>query len=69
MASKAILSPGMPGGQRVHSGGGMAGYTLLFGRELPVCEVPWYSRVVLARSRKHCQEQNDGERQSYENKI
>ena len=69
MASKAILSPGMPRGQRVDSGGGMAGYTLFFGLDLPVGEVAGHSRIVIARGGKQREKQNDGERQSDENKI
>jgi hypothetical protein len=69
MASKAILSLRMPGGQRVDSGGGMAGDTLVFDIDLPVGEVPWHSRIVIARGGKQREEDNDGERQSYEDQI
>jgi hypothetical protein len=69
MASKAILSLRMPGGQRVDSGKGMAGYTLIFGLDLPVGEVAWHSRIVIAGGRKQREKNNDGERQSYEDQI
>ena len=69
VASKAILSPGMPRGQRVHSGRGMAGNTLLFDLDLPVGEIAWHPRIVVARGGKQCEEENDGERQSDEDQI
>ena len=69
MASKAILSLGMAGGQGVNSGGGMAGYTWLFGFDLPVGKIAWHLRIVIARGGKQGEEENNGERQSYEDQI
>ena len=47
----------------------MTGHAFLSGRDLPVGEIAWYGRIIVARAREQRQKDDDCERQSDENQI
>jgi len=69
VTSQAVLSLGMPGSQRANASRNMTGHAFLSGRDLPVGEIAWYGRIIVARARQEGKEYYDRERQSDEHQI
>jgi len=52
----------MPGSQRANASRNMTGHAFLSGRDLPVGEIAWYGRIIVARARQEGKEDYDRER-------
>jgi hypothetical protein len=69
VAPQAVRPFGMPGRQRAGSARDMTGHALLYGRDLPVGEIAWHGRIIVARAREEGDKNNHGNYQADKNEI